>query len=606
MTNTLITLDFETRWGNGYSLTNMTYPEYIRHKKFHVFGVGIKINDEDTYYISDFQDIKSHLEAILPPDNTVTLVCQNTMFDVAILNLHYNLPPPNRYVDTQSMSPILWPGVSASLKNIAERLGLPPKGNEVMNTRNKDFLTTEEQKLLGEYCINDVDITYKAYQMMLPYIPDVEMDLIHITQRMYNEPKLVLDVARTEATHQWEIDNRKNIIEKSGVPQHTLASNVKFAALLEQHHIEVPTKVSPNTGKVTHALANGDLAYQHLVTDNPAFEHLWEARRAVKSRLNETRAKRFLDSCYPDTNLMPVPLKYYGAKTGRYSATQKINMQNLPARGKSRELRNALMTPDGYKLIVADSSQIEARVVAWLAGQKDIVNTFARGEDVYKKAASGVYRKPVDQITKQERFVGKTCTLGLGYGAGWRKFRDILRTGAMGPKMELTETEAQDIVYGWRDANVHIVQLWRDLDAIIEGMHFKDTDMLFKDLITVKYQRLITPGGLQLWYPGLHTNEDSETFYSGKTKIYGGKLAENITQHLARNIVMQQLVDIDALPDTTVVSTVHDEVIAVVPEDLAEKRLQQSIDIMSQPPTWAPDLPLAAEGDIADNYGDAK
>jgi len=617
--STTITIDFETTYSTHHTLTKMTYPEYINDPRFKVFGMGIHISSTTTYIHTD--NIQQYLDKLFVPDNDIILVCHNTMFDAAILSLYYHCIPPREYRDTQLFSAFLWPGnsVSHSLAALIRRVNpAHRKTTELFNTKNLDTLTTAQAHELKKYCINDVNITMVCYNQLLPHIPSKELELMDLTLRMYNEPHLVLDRPRTKRALTAEILYRNKLLDNAPITRAQLASNNKYAAYLESLGIEVPTKISPITEKLTYALAKNDIEYQQLQYDNPDLQPLWDARQAVKSRLNETRAQRFLDTADPVTNLMPVPLKYYGARTGRYSASQKINMQNLPSRGKSRELRHCLTAPTGYKLIVADSAQIEARVLAWVAGQDNIVSAFTKGTDVYKVAASGIYKKDIDTITKQERFVGKTATLGLGYGAGWKKFRDMLKSGAMGPKMDLSDTQAKDIVYGWRESNGAIVNFWGTMGTAIELMQTVTEEeplLNCKGILSVRPNQLVTPGGLSLWYPDLTTiypdnsyDYPEVTYGNSKTRyrIYSGKMAENCVQHLARNVVMYQMLDISKLPDTIVVGTVHDEVLALVPEELAEERLNQMIEIMRTPPSWAPDLPLDAEGDIADNYGDAK
>ena len=119
---------------------------------------------------------------------------------------------------------------------------------------------------------------------------------------------------------------------------------------------------------------------------------------------------------------MPVPLKYYAAHTGRWGGTDNLNLQNLP---RQSPLKHAIRAPQGYVMIDSDSSQIEARTLAWLAGQWDLVQAFERGEDVYRIMASAIYNKPVEDITKDERFVGKTTILGSGYGMGAKKLAAV-------------------------------------------------------------------------------------------------------------------------------------------------------------------------------------
>ena len=162
-----------------------------------------------------------------------------------------------------------------------------------------------------------------------------------------------------------------------------LQSNPKFAECLKTLGVVPPMKMSPRTNKETFAFSKSDQAMTELLEHpNIAVQTLVAARIGVKSTLEETRTDRFLN-IGKRAGVLPVPLKYYAAHTGRWGGTDKVNLQNLPSRG-SNTIKKCIVAPDGYVLIDADSSQIEARTLAWLAGQTDLVNAFANKEDVYK------------------------------------------------------------------------------------------------------------------------------------------------------------------------------------------------------------------------------
>ena len=144
-----------------------------------------------------------------------------------------------------------------------------------------------------------------------------------------------------------------------------------------------------------------------------------------------------------------------------------MNLQNLKRGG---ELRRSILAPAGYVIVVADAEQIEARVLAWLARQMDIVHAFATKQDVYKLMASAIYNVPVNQIDDHQRFVGKVCVLGLGYGMGANKLQLTLAQGAMGPPVKLTLEECEHVVYIYRTKNSFIRQFWKTMDGVIAGM----------------------------------------------------------------------------------------------------------------------------------------
>jgi len=193
------------------------------------------------------------------------------------------------------------------------------------------------------------------------------------------------------------------------------------------------------------------------------------ARLGVKTTIEETRTERFIG--IGKRGMLPVPLKYYAAHTGRWGGADKVNLQNLPARDGKSAIKKAIIAPPGYTLIDSDSAQIEARMLAWLAGENNLVEAFAKGEDVYKLMAGKIYGKPADEINKDERFFGKTTILGCGYGMGHVKFQLMLKLQGV----EIDEHEAQRIITIYRSANPRIKDLWAKggdaLAAMLSGGH---------------------------------------------------------------------------------------------------------------------------------------
>ena len=147
--------------------------------------------------------------------------------------------------------------------------------------------------------------------------------------------------------------------------------------------------------------------------EDPFIQQLCAVRLGTKSTIEESRIERFIHVGARNRGKLPIPLKYYGAHTGRWAGSDKVNFQNLPSRDKKKKaLKNAVVAPDEHVVINCDSSQIEARMLAWLAGQGDVVQQFAKGEDVYSIFASKIYGRDISKKDPIERFVGKTCILG--------------------------------------------------------------------------------------------------------------------------------------------------------------------------------------------------
>ena len=405
----IITYDFETFYDRAFSLSKMTTEEYIRDELFEVIGIAVKVDDRETQWFSGpMRDTKKWLQQF-PWDNAVA-VAHNAMFDAAILNWHFDIRP-KRIVDTLSMLRALdGPDAGNSLAKAAERYGLGVKGTEVVNALGKGRLdfTAEELARYAEYCINDVELTYELFKRLMVGFPLLELKLIDLTIRMFSEPVLHLD-GDVLRDHLLDVQLKKEaLMSKLNYDKADLMSNPKLAELLEFHDVTVPLKISPTTGKETFAFAKNDEAFKALLEHgNPQVQAIVAARLGIKSTLEETRTERFIKIAERGT--LPIPLRYYAAHTGRWGGDDKVNMQNLP---RKSPLKKAIQAPEGYTFIDCDSSQIEARTLAWLAGQDDLVDAFDRGEDVYKVMASAIYDKSIEEVTKDERFVGKTTILG--------------------------------------------------------------------------------------------------------------------------------------------------------------------------------------------------
>ena len=615
----IVTIDFETYYDKDYSLSKMTTEAYIRDPRFEAVGVAIKVNHQEADWYSG-ADPGGFLNAIDYSDKAI--LCHNTAFDGAILSWKYGIKP-KLWLDTMSMArPLHSMTVGGSLKALATYYKLGDKGDEVLRTmgmRRRDF-TPEQLAAYAEYCIQDTNLTYQLFRKMARQFPKEELLVIDQTLRMYTEPRLVLDPVVLDA-HLEAIHERKRLLlEKLGGEEKarkTLMSNPKFADLLRAFGVEPPMKTSLTTGKQTYAFAKDDTEFTDLL-EHPkaAVRTIVEARLGTKSTIEETRTNRFLE--ISGRGPLPIMLNYYGAHTGRFSGGDKVNLQNLPRGGA---LRKALTAPDGHVVVACDSSQIEARLVAYLAGQKDLVQSFREGRDVYSEFASDVYNRPVTKTDKVERHVGKTCILGLGYGMGPDKFQHSLATGFISVKVE--SHEAQQIVSLYRNKYHRIQSFWNRCNQALNGLVAGESGEMC-DLIGYDAEGIVLPNGLRVRYPALRRGANGFEYINDPrayrkfirdrvmgdspeiswTKIYGGKVVENITQAVARIVVSEQMVKIGRR--YPVALQVHDEIVCVVPEEQADTCKEYMMRVMSTPPKWAPDLPVACEADVGVNYGDAK
>tara|TARA_R110001583_G_scaffold58334_4_gene174005 strand:- start:2121 stop:3284 length:1164 start_codon:yes stop_codon:yes gene_type:complete len=386
-------------------------------------------------------------------------------------------------------------------------------------------------------------------------------------------------------------------------------SNPKFAVVLEGLGVTPPKKISLTTGKETFAFAKSDEAFKALQEhEDDRVQALVAARLGTKSTLEETRTQRFID--ISRRGILPVPVRYYAAHTGRWGGDDKINLQNLPSRGPNgKKLKQSIIAPAGHTLIDCDSSQIEARVLAWLAGQDDLVDQFDRGEDVYKYMASSIYSVPADAVSKDQRFVGKTTILGAGYGMGAPKFQHQLMT--FGFDIELKE--ARRIIRVYREANDAISSLWHAAQDMLKDLHNKSPAKVGRAgvlQVDVDKTAIILPSGLPMYYHGLFAEiEDNRPQYYYKTrrgpnKIYGGKVVENVCQAVARCIIGEQMLRI--AKKYKVVLTVHDSIVACVKDEEVAEAQAYVEECMRWKPDWADGLPINCESGTGKSYGDCE
>ena len=619
----LITLDFETFYEQGFSLSNLTTEEYIRDERFQVIGVGVKIDDQETQWITGTHNhIKTKLMEI--DWNEAILLCHNTQFDGAILSFIFNIVPAI-YLDTLGMARAKHGvDVGGSLAFLVEYYQLGRKGTEVIDAKGKRLEDFELQDLkqYGEYCKNDVELTYKLYNVLAQGFPSNELKLIDITLRMYTQPTLQLDDALLSDRLEEVEAEKKEVLgalmqrlncEDEECVRKKLASNKQFAELLTELNIPVPMKVSPTTGKDTFALAKNDEGFIALTEDeDPFIQELCAVRLGTKSTIEESRIKRFLDIGSRNKGLLPIPLKYYGAHTGRWAGADKVNFQNLPSRDKKKKaLKNAVEAPQGYQVINCDSSQIEARILVWLAGQDDIVQLYKDERDVYCEFASTVYNRTITKADSVERFVGKTCTLGLGYGTGWSKLQHTLKTQP--PGADLPDEDCQNLVKVYRRVNDKVIKLWADCDRALADMANWDETMEpyylgNHDCLLVTKEGIKLPNELYIHYPELKKEKiDGKDKFMYKSRkgyisLWGGSVVENVVQALARIVVGEQMIKINE--HYKPVLTVHDAIVCVVKKDDTDNAMKIITGIMSTPPSWGLDLPVACEAKFGQSYGD--
>ena len=648
----ILTIDFETYWDSkSYTLSKMTTEEYIRDNKFLAFGACIHElwSDRPTQWYRGGDELHRVLSTY--DWGRTAVLAHNAQFDVSILSWRYNVRPAFIF-DTLSMGRALrGVEVGNSLAKLASDFFLPPKGTAVHSTDGLKAISQEVEKELADYCAHDVYLCEEIFKRLVAGYPASELRLIDMTLKMYTEPVLLLDQDMLTKAIDDERTIREGLLQRLDIDEKHLASNPKFAEILRTLGIPPPMKTSKTTGKQTLALAKNDAHFQALLNgDNEDVKTLCEARLKVKSTTERTRAQRFLEISQRGT--LPVPLSYYGALSGRWTASKgsAINMQNLK---RNSFLRKAIMAPEGQQLVVGDLSQIEPRVLAWLSDYEDMLDIFRSGADPY--AAFGAQMFNIPGMTKDShpdlRQSAKSALLGCGYGLGWASFAQQLLTGFLGAPpvryskdfakllgvnseyaqsfanwdgneeklMEIPHTcSTQDLVYHslaakaiidtYRRTAYPVVSFWSMCDHAMHKALVRGEEMVYK-CVTFRKGEIELPNGMKLLYPDLRQIKDdkgkSQIVYGPHaTKLYAGKITNNITQALARIVMTDGMLRVSKR--YPVKGTVHDELIAVVPDAEVEDAKTWVLAQMTMEPRYMPGIPLNADGGAHRRYGLAK
>lgn len=615
----IITLDFETYYDTDYSLSRMSEVEYLLDPRYQTIMCAIKLGDAPTVAYLGEANIREAF-AQIDFDNHAVLA-HNTRFDGSILAWHYGIVP-RLLLDTMAMArSMIHPySGSSSLANVAKYLALPAKGDTVVRARGKrlESFTRDELQEYQEYCIHDTDLCRQIFdRFMASGFPKSELRVIDIALRCFLAPQAWLDPHKLAAhLHHVQALKAQALAKVAHVDKSVFSSNLKFAALLEMRGVEVPRKISPTTGEEIYALAKNDRAFRELCADadqSIEVQALLACRLGQRSTIEETRTQTMLGLALREwpgqgTGWMPVAYRYYAAITGRFGGDGGTNFANLP-RGSA--IRDAITAPDGYRVVHRDSSQIEARMLAWLAGCHTLLDAFREGRDVYSEFASRFYKRRVTKADKVERQAGKTAILQLGYSSGAEKFRHTL---FVQQGIDMPIEDAQTLVRLYRELYHEIPMLWRHGDAALLRMMIAAGRLQVNTLtplvepipvVREDVDAIWLPNGQAIQYPDLRvernlaTREENVVYdgpYGEMFKLYGGKLVANVTSALARIIVTDIMVRVHARTGYHPVMSTYDSLDYVVEEEQAIDIDELLTEEFAVVPVWAPDLPLASEG----------
>jgi DNA polymerase bacteriophage-type len=623
-------LDFESYWAEDFTLRKMTPIEYIQSPRFEALGCSFAYGEDDPFWI-DGPELPPFLRTV--DWHSVFAVSHNALFDMLILALRYSVVPA-AYGDTMSMARnwLSHKLNSVSLETLCEYYGMEAKWNTAQKFKGLNLAAIRQDPALYAeltgYACDDTRKCRKIFaNMMEEGFPARELETIDMVIRMVTQPKFELDTL-VLAEHLGKVRaDKQALLDACGIESgdvKSIMSDQQLAVkLLFLGVEEIPMKTSLVTGKRNYAFAKTDKAFTALLEhEKPLVQALVAARIGHKSTIEESRTERLL-AVANVTESFPIPLKYSGAHTHRFSGDWKLNVQNLP---NGSELRRALKAPKGKIVIAVDASQVEARFNASLSGETQLIEAFKDPKrDVYSEFAAELYGYDNFSRHSKERFVGKTSILSLGYGSAWQVFQNMCRVKG---DVKLQDREAVQAVGHYRTRFRRIVDNWNHAQNNILprlAMGTSSSDELARVItgeaaltswgpLKILRYAIELPNGNRLQYRNLHQEwHDGRMewhYLRGKMdqRIYGAKLVENVIQALAFLHIMETALRVKHLTNGFLMPRhqVHDELIYIEDEKDWEWVSQLVVQEMSTSPVWMPDVPLAAEFHIGATYFDAK
>jgi hypothetical protein len=675
----VLVIDFESYFStaNNYTMgrtaSSLSTVEYIQHKEWEVMGVAITHMRGDAPFADYDQATQWHAQddgvqkALRYYQNLYgerlekcVVVMQNANFDASVLALRYKLWPAH-VIDLLGLSRAWNSRQHNDLEHLCVQYGLPAKGetssfdglsHRIRYTRSKPgakrrkppimrpVITEEQASALATYAMNDAMREWELFTIMLPRLSNAtfELQVMQHTLELFTRPRLGVDLNRAKEITLAMTALVNQTFLTLGVPKEQISGDKSFDLLMNEALAEAgdePAKYY-KFGKREALLAIAKDDPQRALLERHAsgrVRDLMAARNALTSWPNHIqRVERICRMAIACNGVLPVPLKYCGAHTGRFSGGEKINLQNLGSRGHElvsavREILIAIS--DDYRLVIVDLSAIEARVLAWIARQADLVAKFTSGEEIYCGFAAKVLGVPVRKPLKSggipavearhkwaRNSVGKIGILGCGYGMGaFEPGSEKTKPNYFFSDAGLDVTMAEKIVTTYREVHPQIVEFWRATEkAFIYAVKYKTSVEL---PLGLRFEwrvdcdcTIILPNGREIHYPKVRMEEGR---YSDKISTYneqehkwdylwGGTITENIVQAIARDILIEAGMRLEQ-QGLEVVHHVHDELILMVKTDAAPAALKAAIREMSTTPGWAPGLPLAAEGLVSKAYG---
>lgn len=581
-------IDFETFYSKEVSINEQGVYHYLRHPEQDIYLVSIAGTD-GTRYVGHPKDAPWATVRAGEP----TWLSHNTGFDLPVFMRLQELGHAPEHLklkawhDTADLTAFL--GYPRSLKEASFHLlgqQISKDTRDKMKGQRWENMTPEFQQETLAYAMKDAENCLEIWLQHSHKWPLAERDISKMTREMayLGVPldKEALEAAHSKlATAVWEAEalvpwsKEQSILSPLAVQAECLKVGIEFPGSLAQNDpdaIAWEEKYAEQYPWIK-AIRNYRKANKHLAT--------------VKTMLGRLRDEG------PYAGTMAYGLKYMGAHTGRDSGDAGINLQNFPkAAVAGVDLRSCIKARDGHTFLIVDLSQIEPRVLHWLAGDVKMLEYIRTSSDLYFAQAKvwGFYHgEEKDFKGSQQRHTMKQLALGLGFGMSAKKFAEVAK---------VPFEEAQRLVTLYRSKNPLVTKLWRKLE-----------DNLRKTAATTNdhHAEIALPSGRSLTYRNVSTSHNGLTCElprNGKMLrlgTWGGSLTENLVQAVARDVFMDRCVALYNL-NLRACMRVHDEVVIEVPEDKAEELYKVALTTMTTPPAWAGGLPLGADGCITRVY----
>jgi len=646
----MIYIDFETR--SEVDIKKSGAWVYSLHPSTEILCMAVKQYDSEVYLLKPEElDLNKPSTLTLPSViRCGTLVeAHNAFFEKAIwqniMVKRYGWPEIKPEQWRCSASVAAYHALPRSLGGAGKILGLSTikddEGKRVMLQLSKPkprvggFFEQQEYpekfQTLYDYCKSDVEAEY-AIANKLGGLPNRELKVWQLDQKI-NERGVHIDIDAVNKSlkilgeYSEKLEKELDILTEGKIT--TVGQRARILEWCKER------------GEELSGLTKADVEQALKTVKDAKVKRVLEIRQAL-SKTSTAKYEAMKNSCAPDGRIRDV-LMYHGASTGRWSG-KLVQFQNLP-RGNIKDMATAIKlikqgsassiemltddvmgfmssairgmvcAPQGKKLLVADFAAIEARVLGWLAGSEKMLNQFRNGEDLYKDMASKIYRVDVKDITAEQRQLGKAAILGAGYGMGAPKFYETCLSWGI----KVHEGLAKTAINTYRQTYHHVRQLWYDQEkaahtAVRTGNRVECGKTIW--FMQDDFLKCQLPSGRCLHYykPELKMKqndwgESMELSYLAekmgkafRNGTYGGKLVENITQAVARDLMADAMLRIED-EGFNIVLSVHDELVAEVPQQTTlQNPLERFCNLMAATPNWAKDCPVAAEGWEGINY----